>query len=107
MSDHSSHFDSVLGTAINLGIHSVNEKGSLTHPKVSVLAREAKELQGVRSPPSPAPPAAPAAASAPKKEEGTRKENYLAVISAQLTIVTIPKNLTKSLILKLSGPLTL
>ena len=34
MSDHSSHFDSVLGTAINLGIHSVNEKGSLHHPKV-------------------------------------------------------------------------
>jgi len=52
MSDHSSHFDSVLGTAINLGIHSVNEKGSLHYPKVSALAREAKELQGVRSPSS-------------------------------------------------------
>merc|ERR1719266_3226590 len=49
MSDHSSHFDSVLGTAINLGIHSVNEKGSLHHPKVSALAREAKELQGKTS----------------------------------------------------------
>ena len=49
MSDHSSHFDSVLGTAINLGIHSVNEKGGLHYPKVSALAREAKELQGVRS----------------------------------------------------------
>ena len=49
MSEHSSHFDSVLGTAINLGIHSVNEKGSLHYPKVSALAREAKELQGVRS----------------------------------------------------------
>ena len=72
MSDHSSHFDSVLGTAINLGIHSVNEKGSLTHPKVSVLAREAKELQGVRSPPSPSPaPPAQAVNSAPKKDEGT------------------------------------
>ena len=72
MSDHSSHFDSVLGTAINLGIHSVNEKGSLTHPKVSVLAREAKELQGVRSPPSPSPvpPAQAPAAAAPKKDEG-------------------------------------
>ena len=34
MSDHSSHFDSVLGTAINLGIHSVNEKGGLHYPKV-------------------------------------------------------------------------
>jgi len=49
MSDHSSHFDSVLGTAINLGIHSVNEKGGLHYPKVSALAREAKELQGVRT----------------------------------------------------------
>ena len=46
MSDHSSHFDSVSGTAINLGMHSVNEKGSLHYPKVSALAREAKELQG-------------------------------------------------------------
>lgn len=46
MSDHSSHFDSVSGTAINLGLHSVNEKGSLHYPKVSALAREAKELQG-------------------------------------------------------------
>ena len=36
MSDHSSHFDSVLGTAINLGIHAVNEKtGALQHHKVS------------------------------------------------------------------------
>ena len=34
MSDHSSHFDSVSGTAINLGMHSVNEKGSLHYPKV-------------------------------------------------------------------------
>ena len=58
MSDHSSHFDSVLGTAINLGIHSVNEKGSLHYPKVSALAREAKELLGVRSQPG------------QKKEEG-------------------------------------
>ena len=73
MSDHSSHFDSVLGTAINLGIHSVNEKGSLTHPKVSVLAREAKELQGVWSPPSPSPvpPTQASTAPAPKKDEGT------------------------------------
>ena len=62
MSDHSSHFDSVLGTAINLGIHSVNEKGSLHHPKVSVLAREAKELQGVRSQPN----------NNQKKEEGNK-----------------------------------
>lgn len=46
MSDHSSHFDSVSGTAINLGMHSVNEKGGLHYPKVSALAREAKELQG-------------------------------------------------------------
>ena len=46
MSDHSSHFDSVSGTAINLGLHSVNDKGGLNHPKVSALAREAKELQG-------------------------------------------------------------
>ena len=46
MSDHSSHFDSVSGTAINLGVHSVNDKGGLNHPKVSALAREAKELQG-------------------------------------------------------------
>ena len=77
MSDHSSHFDSVLGTAINLGIHSVNEKGSLTHPKVSVLAREAKELQGVRSPPSPSPvPPAQAANTAPKKDEGTEIFRY-------------------------------
>ena len=70
MSDHSSHFDSVLGTAINLGIHAVNEKtGALQHHKVSshvvismisiylyvrqvsALAREAKELQGVRAHP--------------------------------------------------------
>merc|ERR1711892_1537870 len=49
MSDHSSHFDSVSGTAINLGMHSVNEKGSLHYPKVSALAREAKELQGKTS----------------------------------------------------------
>ena len=49
MSDHSSHFDSVSGTAINLGMHSVNEKGSLHYPKVSALAREAKELQGKSS----------------------------------------------------------
>eukprot|EP00092_Neocalanus_flemingeri_P036373 GFUD01039600.1.p1 GENE.GFUD01039600.1~~GFUD01039600.1.p1 ORF type:complete len:722 (-),score=191.50 GFUD01039600.1:885-3050(-) len=49
MSDHSSHFDSVSGTAINLGMHSVNEKGSLLYPKVSALAREAKELQGKTS----------------------------------------------------------
>jgi len=49
MSDHSSHFDSVSGTAINLGLHSVNEKGSLHYPKVSALAREAKELQGKSS----------------------------------------------------------
>ena len=63
MSDPSSHFDSVLGTAINLGIHSVNEKGSLHHPKVSVLAREAKELQGVRSQPT---------NSNQKKEEGNK-----------------------------------
>merc|ERR550539_438461 len=49
MSDQSSHFDSVLGTAINLGIHSVNDKGGLHYPKVSALAREAKELGGVRS----------------------------------------------------------
>lgn len=61
MSDHSSHFDSVLGTAINLGIHSVNEKGSLHYPKVSALAREAKELQGVRSQPG------------QKKEEGENR----------------------------------
>jgi hypothetical protein len=45
MSDHSSHFDSVSGTAINLGVHTMNEKGSLHYPKVSALAREAKELQ--------------------------------------------------------------
>ena len=90
MSDHSSHFDSVLGTAINLGIHAVNEKtGALQHHKVSshvvvsmisiylyvrqvsALAREAKELQGVRAPPA-APAAAPAppAAATQKKEEG-------------------------------------
>ena len=91
MSDHSSHFDSVLGTAINLGIHAVNEKtGALQHHKVSTtlvvvsmiiiylyvrqvsaLAREAKELQGVRAPP-PAPAAAPAppTAATQKKEEG-------------------------------------
>merc|ERR1712106_171428 len=49
MSDHSSHFDSVSGTAINLCMHSVNEKGSLHYPKVSALAREAKELQGKTS----------------------------------------------------------
>jgi len=48
MSDHSSHFDSVSGTAVNLGgLHSVNEKGSVQHPKVSALAREAKEMQGI------------------------------------------------------------
>ena len=90
MSDHSSHFDSVLGTAINLGIHAVNEKtGALQHHKVSshvvvsiiiiylyvrqvsALAREAKEMQGVRAPPA-APAAAPAppAAATQKKEEG-------------------------------------
>ena len=82
MSDHSSHFDSVLGTAINLGIHSVNEKGSLTHPKVSVLAREAKELQGVRSPPSPSPvpPAQAPVAAAPKKDEGTDISSYCSVL---------------------------
>ena len=62
MSEHSSHFDSVLGTAINLGIHSVNEKGSLHYPKVSALAREAKELQGVRS------------ANGQKKDEGITAE---------------------------------
>ena len=49
MSDQSGNFDSVLGTAINLGIHSVNDKGGLTYPKVSALAREAKELGGVRA----------------------------------------------------------
>ena len=50
MSDLScSMFDSVSGTAINLGMHSVNEKGSLHYPKVSALAREAKELQGKTS----------------------------------------------------------
>ena len=91
MSDHSSHFDSVLGTAINLGIHAVNEKtGALQHHKVSshvvvsiiiiylyvrqvsALAREAKEMQGVRAPlaaPAAA-PAPPAAAATQKKEEG-------------------------------------
>ena len=37
MSDHSSHFDSVSGTAINLGMHSVNEKGSLHYPKVKIM----------------------------------------------------------------------
>ena len=37
MSDHSSHFDSVSGTAINLGMHSVNEKGSLHYPKVLIV----------------------------------------------------------------------
>jgi len=50
MSDHSSHFDSVSGTAINLGVHSINDKGSLLYPKVSALAREAKELQGKTTP---------------------------------------------------------
>ena len=49
MSEHSSHFDTVLGTAINLGIHSVNDKGGLHYPKVSALAREAKEMTGVRA----------------------------------------------------------
>lgn len=49
MSDQSSNFDSVLGTAINLGIHSVNDKGGLHYPKVSALAREAKEMTGVRA----------------------------------------------------------
>ena len=49
MSDHSSHFNSVFGTAIILGMHSVNEKGSLHYPKVSALAREKKELQGKTS----------------------------------------------------------
>lgn len=85
MSDHSSHFDSVLGTAINLGIHSVNEKGSLTHPKVSVLAREAKELQGVRSPPSPSPvpPAQAPVAAAPKKDEGLKPSAALAPCSSK------------------------
>lgn len=45
MSDHSSHFDSVSGTAINLGVHTMNAGGALHYPKVSALAREAKELQ--------------------------------------------------------------
>merc|ERR1712106_627304 len=62
MSDHSSHFDSVSGTAINLGPHTVNEKGALQHHKVSALAREAKELQGL---------------SAQKKDEKTDNNSSL------------------------------
>jgi len=62
MSDHSSHFDSVSGTAINLGgQHTVNEKGALQHHKVSALAREAKEMQGL--------------SGANKKEEKNEKTN--------------------------------
>ncbi|XP_071749271.1 uncharacterized protein [Lepeophtheirus salmonis] len=45
MSDYSSHFDSVSGTAINLGMMSRNERGAVPihPPKISSLAKEARE----------------------------------------------------------------
>lgn len=49
-----------------------------------MLAREAKELQGVRSPPSPSPvPPAQAATSAPKKDEGPKPSPAPAAVSTK------------------------
>lgn len=42
MSDHSSHFDSISGTAINLGSTRSSERGV---QKISGLAKEAREFQ--------------------------------------------------------------